>query len=156
MISAQAEVLSSSMVLRDQESKFKVRPSGWDREGIGGALERFATTTYEIVADDGKVLSTVRYDGKSDSIIIKKNDEKYETVHHWLKPYEFNYKGKLYHIFETITGKIVIRHKSKVVAEGKTGVSSMVFESHDEELEGVIRELAVGYCIKSMVWFMFV
>jgi hypothetical protein len=144
------------MHIDDNGKKYLARPSGWDKKGVEGAFKRFAATKYEITDDDGKLVSTVEYDGKNDNIIITSASGTYSTTHKWLKPYEFKYKDKDYLIYESVTGKIIIRESGKVVAKGSWGFKQVVFEEHNGEIEEILKEIATGYCIKAIVWFMFV
>jgi hypothetical protein len=156
MIKVEAEFLSSSMQLYENNHTYRVKPFTSGKTGLMGALERFASTFYEIIDEKGVIVSRVYYDGKKDMIVIKKDNEEYCTEHRWFNPYEFFYKDVKYHIHESITGKLIIRRKDKVVAKGKCGFKSVIFDEYTSELEPVLKELAVGYCIKMLVWFMFV
>jgi hypothetical protein len=190
------------MTLYEDGKKYSVRPLGWDKKGIKGAYTRFATTEY-IIFDDGNAISTVKYDGLKQSIIIKKNGKIWKTKHFWFKPDELAYKGRIYQLHEKLSGALIITHDELVVSEGKYwkpidapeadkveheqltvhdayGKSTILtvekivdakgkggtkrgffmvtvkFFKYQGEITEILKELAVGYCIKILLLLMFI
>lgn len=180
MITIDVSLLKNQMNIDEEGRLFFVKPVGWDVKGIKGALTRYLTTEYVVFDSNDDIIGTVKYDGKKDQVEIKKGDDIYNTKHRWLEPDEFKYKGKTYQIHEKMSGKLIITHKEKVMAEaefktrtvlkdviksksiqkvaarGKWGFTTMKFERYDEELKDILKFVGVGYIIKIMLVLMII
>lgn len=156
MIWVEARILKNEMVLNIEGKEILVKPSGWNQKGITGALKRAFTLKYEILDEKNNVVCVVRYNDLKDEIFIQRGIEKYQTISHMFHPHEFKFKSKNYKIHEKMIGTISIMLEDKVIAEGKCGFKRVTFSKYDSNLKEILGELAVGYCIKMLVWHMYI
>ncbi|MEM3396625.1 MAG: hypothetical protein QW620_06375 [Thermoplasmata archaeon] len=156
MIIVEARILKNDMLVQVNEEKYVALPAGWNVRGTIATIKRLFTLKYELF-DEGKKnkISTISYDDVHDSITIYQGDSKISTQSKGFKPSVIVYNGEEYEIHEKMTGLIYITKRGEIVATGICGFKSVRFAKYDEKLTPLLRDLAVGYCIKILTLKMF-
>ncbi|MEM3493105.1 MAG: hypothetical protein QXJ27_01620 [Thermoplasmata archaeon] len=149
MIVVEARILKNDMLVKVREEEYIALPAGWNVRGTIATLKRLFTLKYEVFDVNKKnKISVVSYDAIHDSIIIYQGETKISTQSRGFKPALLVYNGEEYEIHEKMTGLIYITKKGEIVATGICGFKSVRFAKYDENLSALLRDLAVGYCIK--------
>ena len=152
-LSAKAMVFSNYIEVNDGSPSLKARPLGWEEKGLLGGLKVQFTLRY-ILFKDEKLVSKLRYDDIHDKFVIEKDGT--EIV---IRPDSFSYGGRDYQIKQVLRKLEIfdITDDNRVsVGKAKTGLLSysIEFESYPDELDYIIREMAVLYVIRMIVFFM--
>lgn len=156
MITVEARLLKNDMIVKVDDAEYVALPCGWNVRGTIATIKRVFTLKYELYDKDKKhKISTISYEDVHDSIVIYQGETKIVTTGRGFKPSIVVYSGKEYEIHEKMTGLIYITEKGEIVATGICGFKSVKFPSYKKEIEGLIRDLAVGYCIKILTLKMF-
>lgn len=155
MIVVEARILKNDMLVKVNDIEYVALPTGWNVRGTIATIKRLFTLKYEIFDNDKNKMSTVSYDDIHDSITIYHGETKISTQSKGFKPSVIVYNGEEYEIHEKMTGLIYITKKSEIVATGICGFKSVRFAKYDEALTPLLRDLAVGYCIKILTLKMF-
>jgi len=156
MIIVEARLLKNDMVVRVNGEEYLALPCGWNLRGAIATLKRLFTLKYELYDKDKKnKISVISYDDIHDSIIIYQGENKIATKSRGFTPSVFVYNGEEYEIHEKMTGLIYITKKGEIVATGICGFKSVRFAEYPETLSALLRDLAVGYCIKILTLKMF-
>lgn len=156
MIIVEARILKNDMLVKVNEEEYLALPAGWNVRGTIATIKRLFTMKYELFDSSKKnKISTVSYDDVHDSITIYQGEIKISTQSKGFKPSVIVYLGEEYEIHEKMTGLIYLTRKGEIVATGICGFKSVRFAKYDETLAPLLRDLAVGYCIKILTLKMF-
>jgi hypothetical protein len=144
--------LMGSNISAFREGKLYIaKPEGWDRTGVLEALKRAFTLKYHVFDPSGAEVEEVHYDFGRDFILIKWGD-----VDRQIKFPVFDLHLQRYYIKEKV-GSILIwpleeGGRIRIVAEGNKALKEFALElrSEDENLDGILMELAIGYTIRWM------
>ncbi|MGB9636975.1 MAG: hypothetical protein ACPL1Y_06985, partial [Thermoplasmata archaeon] len=90
-----------------------------------------------------------------DSIIIYQGETKISTKSRGFKPSILEYMNEKYEVHEKMTGLIYITKDGEIVATGICGFKTVKFAKYESKLTALLRDLAVGYCIKILTLKMF-
>jgi len=153
---ARAKVLDNYILVKEGGREFRARPLGWDKKGFVAKLRMQFTLTYFLYEND-KLLSKIRYDDVRDLFIIEKNEV--NPVEIFIKPSQFSFGRRKYRIENTFRGIEIIdatEGVETVAGIAKFGFTSysIEFEIYPPGLEEVIKEIAVMYVVKRIVWSM--
>jgi hypothetical protein len=152
-LSAKAKILKNLISVEEEGSRFEARPLGWNEKGLVGALQRHFTLKYFLFKGD-EVLSEMRYDDIHDKFVIVKQGQ---TI--IIDSSDFSFGGRKYQMKSSLT-RLEISEKRDgkriIVGKAKFGLSSysIEFEKYPEQLKEVIKEFAVLYMVKKIVWSM--
>jgi hypothetical protein len=150
---AKAHILDNYILVKVGDATFRARPVGWDRKGLVAKLKMQFTLKYQLYQDE-ILISQLTYDDIRDRFIIEKNGAVIA-----IKPQSFTYNKRKFRIENRFMGFDIIdatEDTEKSTGKGKFGVTSYSVELDDypEELSDIIREIAVLYVVKRIVWSM--
>ncbi|MGC9060146.1 MAG: hypothetical protein ACP5JR_02760 [Thermoplasmata archaeon] len=156
MITVEARILKNDMLIKVDDDEYIALPCGWNLRGTIATIKRLFTLKYEVYDKDKKNrLSVVSYDDIHDSIIIYQGETKISTKSRGFKPSILEYMNEKYEVHEKMTGLIYITKDGEIVATGICGFKTVKFAKYESKLTALLRDLAVGYCIKILTLKMF-
>lgn len=137
--------LDGSIRLQEGTKEYLVIPRGTQYSDFARTLKKLVALSYEIIGEEGEILSVVRHSVFANRVhIVKQGEETVLELPH-LKDRVFHYKGRDYKFgTRKLTGEICIERNGRPIAWGKYSVSKVKFMRYERELKDIIKEIAVG------------